>query len=145
MDLVRGRRSCARPVLHRRALRREDPRPASAQAASPPRHRRPPARPAVESPWARALPCTRPRQRRRNPPRVSSLRRFAPSARPATWQSVGWLPVALRLGLARSTFSGRETLMADRENNPGVDPLVDAHPMGVGAAAATAGVAGAAL
>jgi outer membrane lipoprotein SlyB len=33
--------------------------------------------------------------------------------------------------------------MADRDKN--IDPLLDAHPMGVGAAAATAGVAGAAL
>jgi len=35
--------------------------------------------------------------------------------------------------------------MADSEKNPDRDPLVDAHPIGVGAAAATAGVAGAAL
>jgi len=37
----------------------------------------------------------------------------------------------------------RETFMAEGEKDR--DPLVDAHPMGVGAAAATAGVAGAAL
>jgi len=54
-------------------------------------------------------------------------------------------PCGFAAGPRAIQVRGRERVEDDREKNPDVDPLLDAHPMGVGAAAATAGVAGAAL